>query len=46
MSKKSSGQFAIHIEWAKHLRKEGRRFFWKEERQKLRKWLQKIKKEN
>lgn len=32
MSHKQKGQLTTHIEWAKHLRKFGKRFFWKAER--------------
>lgn len=32
MSHKQKGQLTSHSEWAKHLRKFGKRFFWKAER--------------
>jgi len=32
MSHKKNGQLTSHSEWAKHLRKFGKRFFWKAER--------------
>lgn len=32
MSYKRKGQLSTHIEWAKHLRKFGKKFFWKVER--------------
>lgn len=33
MSHKRKGQLTTHIEWAKHLRKIGKRIFWKGERE-------------
>jgi hypothetical protein len=32
MSNKRKGQLTVSSEWAKHLRKIGKRFFWKGER--------------
>jgi hypothetical protein len=32
MSNKRKGQISSYSEWAKHLRKIGKRFFWKKER--------------
>lgn len=38
------GQFAVSTEWAKHLRKWGKRLFWKSERSKTVQHLSKVKK--
>ena len=42
MAKKTSGQFAISGEWAKHLRKSWKRLFWKTERHKTREFINKV----
>jgi len=41
MSTKKKGQLTVDSEWRKHLRKVGKRFFWKKERLASKKLIEK-----
>jgi hypothetical protein len=46
MSNKRKGQLTVDTEWRKHLRKIGKRFFWKKERLAQKKMISKELKES
>jgi hypothetical protein len=42
MASKTKGQFIVESEWAKHLRKWGKKFFWSSERKAAKNYLKKV----